>query len=591
MMKQAARSRRQESTEVLDALKVCSPSFVGVALFSAVVNILALTGSIYMLQLYDRVLSSRSISTLVGLSLIVLAAYLLQGGLDALRGKMLARIGARFDEILSRRVFDLVATMPLKGAKASESLQPIRDLDQIRGFLSSLGPTAMFDMPFMPIFFIGCFIIHPWLGWMSVIGGIVIIILTLYTDAKSKAPAFELAKSGAERQMMAESSRRNAEVIRALGMLDFLGNRYAKVHTKHVDAALASSESTSGIAAFAKVFRMVLQSGILGLAAYLVIQGEMSGGLMIAASIMMSRALAPIEIAVANWKGFTAARQGYHRLSHILSVVPAQELHMPLPAPRQRLTLEDIYVGAPGGQQAIVHAASLELQAGQGLGLIGPSASGKSTLARAIVGVWPTLRGDIRLDGAAIEHWESDDLGRHIGYLPQDVELFDGTVAENIARFQAEPSPEAVIAAAQTAGAHELILGLPDGYDTHIGEGGASLSGGQRQRVALARALYGDPFLVVLDEPNASLDGAGDEALNGAIMAVRNRGGIVIVITHRPAALGNVDLVGIMEEGRVKALGPRDEVLQSVMKRNATPAAAPAAARAAAPGTSLREVG
>jgi len=522
--------------------------------------------------------------------LIVLAAYLLQGGLDALRGKMLARIGARFDEILSRRVFDLVAAMPLKGAKSSESLQPIRDLDQVRGFLSSLGPTAMFDMPFMPIFFIGCFIIHPWLGWMSVIGGIVIILLTLYTDAKSKKPAYELAKSGAERQMMAESSRRNAEVIRALGMTNFLGIRYAKVHTKHVDAALASSESTSGISAFAKVFRMVLQSGILGLAAYLVIQGEVSGGSMIAASIMMSRALAPIEIAVANWKGFTAARQGYHRLEHILSVVPAQEQRMPLPAPKQRIVLEDIYVGAPGGQQAIVQAAGLELRAGQGLGLIGPSASGKSTLARAIVGVWPTLRGEIRLDGAAIEQWESDDLGRHIGYLPQDVELFDGTVAENISRFQHEPSPESILKAAQTAGAHELILSLADGYDTHIGEGGASLSGGQRQRVALARALYGDPFLVVLDEPNASLDGAGDEALNGAILAVRQRGGIVIVITHRPAALGNVDLVGIMEEGRIKALGPRDEVLQSVMKRNTTPAAAPAAPRAA-PGSSLREVG
>lgn len=589
-MKQAARSRRQESSEVLDALKVCLPSFGGVAAFSAVVNILALTGSIYMLQLYDRVLSSRSISTLVGLSLIVLAAYLLQGGLDALRGKMLARIGARFDELLSRRVFDLVAAMPLKGAKSSESLQPIRDLDQIRGFLSSLGPTAMFDMPFMPIFFIGCFIIHPWLGWMSVIGGLVIILLTLYTDSKSKGPAYELAKSGAERQMMAESSRRNAEVIRALGMTNFLGIRYAKVHTKHVDAGLVSSESTSGISAFAKVFRMVLQSGILGLAAYLVIQGEVSGGAMIAASIMMSRALAPIEIAVANWKGFTAARQGYHRLEHILSVVPAQEQRMPLPGPKERVVLDDIYVGAPGGQQAIVQAAALELRAGQGLGLIGPSASGKSTLARAIVGVWPTLRGDIRLDGAAIEQWESDDLGRHIGYLPQDVELFDGTVAENISRFRHEPSPESIIKAAQTAGAHELILGLPEGYDTHIGEGGASLSGGQRQRVALARALYGDPFLVVLDEPNASLDGAGDEALNGAILSVRNRGGIVIVITHRPAALGNVDMVGIMEEGRIKALGPRDEVLQSVMKRNTTPAAAPAAPRAA-PGTSLREVG
>lgn len=591
-MKQASRRSRDENSEVFEALKASSPAFIGVAAFSAVVNILALTGSIYMLQLYDRVLSSRSIPTLIGLSLIILAAYVLQGGLDAIRGRMLARIGARFDELLSRRIFDLVAAMPLKGAKQAESLQPIRDLDTIRGFLSSLGPTALFDMPFMPIFFIGCFILHPWLGWMSVLGGVVIIILTLYTDAKSKAPSYELTKSAAERHAMAETSRRNAEVVRALGMINFLGRRYEEVHTKHVDDGLRASESTSGISAFAKVFRMVLQSGILGLAAYLVIKGEVSGGSMIAASIMMSRALAPIEIAVAHWKGFTASRQAYHRLAHILSIVPAQETRMPLPAPKASLVVDEAYVGAPGAQGAIVNAASLQLQAGQGLGLIGPSASGKSTLARALVGVWPTLRGEIRLDGAALDQWESDALGRHIGYLPQDVELFEGTVAENIARFEPDASPEAILAAAKTAGAHDLILGLPEGYNTRIGEGGTSLSGGQRQRVALARALYGDPFLVVLDEPNASLDGAGDEALNNAILAVRQRGGIIVIITHRPAALGNVDQVAIMEEGRIKAMGPRDEVLQAVMKRNTTPAPVPARAATGAPqAASLREVG
>ncbi|MBF9232715.1 type I secretion system permease/ATPase [Microvirga alba] len=589
-MKQRSKSHREESTEVYDALKSCSPSFTGVAIFSAVVNILALTGSIYMLQIYDRVLSSRSIATLVGLSLIVLAAYVLQGGLDMLRGKMLARIGARFDEMLSARVFDLVATMPLKGAKHSESMQPIRDLDQIRGFLSSLGPTALFDMPFMPIFFIGCFIIHPWLGVMSVLGGVCIVILTLYTDAKSKGPSYELTKSAAERHTMAETSRRNAEAIRALGMLRFLANRYDEVHCRHVNDGLRASEAASGISAFAKVFRMVLQSGILGLGAYLVIQGQMSGGLMIAASIMMSRALAPIEIAVAHWKGFVAARQGYRRLQHIMTIVPAQDPRMSLPAPQASVSVEDAYVGAPGTQQPIVQAASLQLTAGQGLGLIGPSASGKSTLARSLVGVWPTLRGQIRLDGAALDQWESDDLGRHIGYLPQDVELFEGTVAENISRFQPEASAEAIIEAARTAGAHELILNLPEGYDTRIGESGASLSGGQRQRVALARALYGNPFLVVLDEPNASLDGAGDEALNQAILSVRQRGGVVIVITHRPAALGHVDLVAIMEEGRIKAMGPRDEVLQAVMKRNATPAPARPQQGAASAAT-LREVG
>jgi len=569
-MKQTSRNR-EESTEVQDALKACLPSFTGVAVFSAVVNILALTGSIYMLQVYDRVLSSRSIPTLIGLSLIVLAAYVLSGGLEMLRGKMLARIGARFDEILAPRVFDLVATMPLKGAKQTESMQPIRDVDTIRGFLSSLGPTALFDMPFMPIFLIGCFMIHPWVGVFSVVGGVCIIALTIYTDVKSKEPSFKVTKSGAERHAMAETSRRNAEAIRALGMLGFLGKRYDEIHVTHVNDGLMASESTAVIGAFAKVFRMALQSGILGLGALLVIEGQMSGGLMIAGSILMSRALAPIEIAVANWKGFTASRQAYRRLQHIMTLVPAQGARMPLPGPKSTLSVEDAYVSAPGAQFPIVQAASLRLQAGQGLGLIGPSASGKSTLARALVGVWPTLRGEIRLDGAALDQWEPDNLGRHIGYLPQDVELFEGTIAENIARFQPKAKPEDIIAAAKTAGAHELILNLPDGYDTKIGESGASLSGGQRQRVALARALYGNPFLVVLDEPNASLDGAGDEALNQAILAVRQRGGIVVVITHRPAALGQVDQVAIMEEGRIKAIGPRDEVLQSVMKRNTAP--------------------
>jgi len=569
-MKQTSRNR-EESTEVQDALKACLPSFTGVAVFSAVVNVLALTGSIYMLQVYDRVLSSRSIPTLIGLSLLALAAYALSGGLEMLRGKMLARIGARFDEILAPRVFDLVATMPLKGAKQAESMQPIRDVDTIRGFLSSLGPTALFDMPFMPIFLAGCFLIHPWIGVTSVFGGICIILLTIYTDMKSKEPSYKVTKSGAERHALAETSRRNAEAIRANGMLGHLGKRYDELHVAHVNDGLAASESSAGISAFAKVFRMVLQSGILGLGGLLVIKGEMSGGLMIAGSILMSRALAPIEIAVANWKGFTASRQAYRRLQHIMTLVPAQGARMPLPGPKAALSVEDAYVAAPGAQFPIVQAASLALKAGQGLGLIGPSASGKSTLARALVGVWPTLRGEIRLDGAALDQWEPDHLGRHIGYLPQDVELFEGTIAENIARFDPKAKPEDVIAAAKTAGAHELILNLPDGYDTRIGEGGASLSGGQRQRVALARALYGNPFLVVLDEPNASLDGAGDEALNQAILAVRQRGGIVVVITHRPAALGQVDQVAIMEEGRIKAIGPRDEVLQSVMKRNVAP--------------------
>jgi ATP-binding cassette, subfamily C, bacterial PrsD len=311
---------------------------------------------------------------------------------------------------------------------------------------------------------------------------------------------------------------------------------------------------------------------------------------MIACSILTSRALAPIEVAVAHWKGFISARQGYHRLDHILRMIPPQDERLTLPAPRNTVQVVDLFSGAPGTNSPIVHAISLELKAGQGLGLIGPSASGKSSLARAMVGVWPSLRGEVRLDGATLDQWVPDDLGQHIGYLPQDVELFDGTIAENIARFRPKASAEMIIAAAQAAGAHELILHMAEGYETRIGEGGAALSGGQRQRVALARALFGDPFLVVLDEPNASLDGAGDEALNRAILAVRQRGGVVVVITHRPAALGNVDLVAVLEAGRIKTMGPRDEVLQAMMKRN-TAAVPPRPQQGGAQGTSLREVG
>jgi ATP-binding cassette, subfamily C, bacterial PrsD len=549
-----------------------------------------LSGSVYMLQIYDRVLSSRSISTLIGISLIILAAYTLQGALDTIRQKMLARVGARFDELLSPRIFDLVTTLPLKGVRPADAMQPLRDLDQIRSFLSGLGPTALFDMPFMPIFFAGCFLIHPWIGWLSIVGGVIIIGLTLLTEARSRGPMSDLNKSIAERHVIADTSRRNAEAVRALGMRGFLADRFAQINAKHVNDGLRAANAASGIGVMAKVFRMVLQSSALGLGAYLVIRQEMSGGSMIAGSILMSRALAPIEVAVANWKGFVSARQGYRRLQHILSLVPPQDPRLSLPAPTSSVMLQDIYVGPPGSQLPIVQGVGFQMQGGQGLGLIGPSASGKSTLARALVGVWPTLRGEVRLDGATLDQWEPDALGRHIGYLPQDVELFDGTVAENIARFQPNAEAEAVIAAAKTAGAHDMILQLPDGYDSRIGEGGAVLSGGQRQRVALARALFGDPFLVVLDEPNASLDGAGDEALNEAILAVRRRGGVVIVITHRPAALSQVDLVAIMDGGRLKTIGPRDEVLQSVMKRNVATNPAQQQVRAAA-STNLREVG
>lgn len=563
------------SPEVRRALGACARWFGGVAVFSALVNILYLTGSLYMLQVYDRVLTSRSVPTLVALSLIVLAAFVLQGVLDGLRTRMLARIGARFDELLAPRVYQVVAELPLKGVRGSEVVAPVRDLDQVRGFLSGLGPTALFDMPFMPIFLIVTFLLHPWLGWLTVCGAVVIIGLTLLTEMRSQPPAKALAEVSARRHNLVETTRRNAEVVGALGMRHTFLGRYSAISERHVAETLRASDVVSGLGAFAKVFRLILQSASLGLGAYLAIRGEISAGAIIAASILTSRALAPIETAVAHWKGFVAARQSYRRLERSLALVPAGEQRLPLPAPSQHLVADDIIVGPPGQPRPVLNGVSLRLTAGDAIGIIGPTGSGKSTLARALVGVWPSHKGKVKLDGAALDQW-GEQLGRHLGYLPQDVELFDGTVAENISRFAAKPDPEAIVAAARAAAAHDLILDLPKGYDTPIGEAGAALSGGQRQRVALARALYGDPFLVVLDEPNANLDNAGDEALNASIRSVRARGGIAIVITHRPSGLAAVNLVAILKDGRISAAGPRDEVLQTLVQPVPGPAARPA---------------
>lgn len=553
------------SPEVGRAFAACTRWFGGVAIFSALVNVLYLTGSLYMLQVYDRVLTSRSVQTLVALSLIVLAAFLLQGVLDGLRTRMLARIGARFDELLAPRVYQVVAELPLKGVRGAEVVVPVRDLDQVRGFLSGLGPTALFDMPFMPIFLIVTFLLHPWLGWLTVCGAVVIVGLTLLTERRSQPPARALAEVSAHRHNLVETTRRNAEVVGALGMRPAFLARYSAISERHVTETLKASDVVSGLGAFAKVFRLMLQSASLGLGAYLAIRGEISAGVIIAASILTSRALAPIETAVAHWKGFVAARQSYRRLERSLALVPADEQRLPLPAPARHLVADDLVVGPPGQSKPVLIGVALRLTAGDAIGVIGPTGSGKSTLARALVGVWPSSKGTVRLDGAALDQW-GDQLGRHVGYLPQDVELFDGTVAENIARFAPRPDSEAIIAAARAAAAHDLILELPKGYDTRIGEAGAALSGGQRQRVALARALYGDPFLVVLDEPNANLDNAGDEALNAAIRSVRARGGIAVVITHRPSGLAAVNLVAILKDGRISAAGPRDEILQTLVQ-------------------------
>jgi ATP-binding cassette subfamily C protein PrsD len=557
---------------VAEALASCRGAFAVIAMFSGLINLLMLAGSFYMLQVYDRVLSSRSVPTLIGLSLLLLAAYVLQGFLDAVRVRMLSRIGASFDEQVSPAAFAAAQQLPLMGFRSEQAMQPIRDLDQIRAFLSSLGPTALFDMPWMPVFFAGCFLLHPWLGWLAIGGGIVILFLTFLTERSSRTTTKAQMASAGSRQAIAEASRRNAEALKAMGMAPAFQRRWGEANRRHIRDWLAGSDTASGIGTFAKVFRMILQSAVLGLGAYLVIHGAVSGGAMIAASIMTSRALAPIETAVAHWKGFVSARQGYGRLRQVLdSPAFADEQKTALPEPRAHLTAENLIVAAPGRQNPILQGASLKLEAGQGLGIIGPSASGKSTLVRALVGVWKPLKGEVRLDGAALPQWDEAELGRHVGYLPQDIELFDGTAAQNISRFLPEATDEAIVMAAQAAGAHELILKLENGYQTVIGEAGAALSGGQRQRVALARALFGNPFLVVLDEPNSNLDHDGDEALTRAVLGIRERGGIVIVVTHRQTAIAGVDHIAMMAEGRIQAFGPKEEILQKIMRQGGLP--------------------
>ncbi len=550
----------------LSIMASCRGAFLGVAVLSGLINVLYLSGSIFMMEVYDRVLPSRSIPTLVGLSAIIVMLYLFQGLFDVVRGRILARVGAALDEDLSQKVFQNQLSAPLKGRAEGDGQQPLRDLDQLRAFLAGGGPSALFDLPWMPLYLFMCFAFHPWLGIVALGGAVVLVAITLMTELLTREASRSAVGAALLRNGISEGARRNAEVVHAMGMAQRIGTRWSEANASYLAHQQRTSDVSGGFGAMSKVLRMLLQSAVLAVGAYLVIDGQATGGIMIASSILTSRALAPVELAIANWKGFVSARQGWRRLRTLLEADVRVDDPLKLPAPRTVLAVENAGAGAPGGQRFAVQDVCFQLKAGSGLGIIGPSASGKSSLARMIVGVWPTWRGKVRLDGAAIEQWLPEDLGRHIGYLPQDVELFAGTVAQNIARFDVNPKSEAIIAAAKAANVHEMILQLPDGYETQVGEAGAALSGGQRQRIALARAIYGDPFLVVLDEPNSNLDNEGEQALTNAIMSIRARGGIVVIIAHRPSALAGVDQVLVMGEGRMQSFGPKDEVLSKVLR-------------------------
>ena len=558
----------KEKQSVRQALRKQSGMLIGVAVFSGVINLLALTGAIYMLQVYDRVIPSRSIPTLIGLTILLVLLFVANGALDLVRSRIMSRVGLGVDEALRDDVFSAMQTVSLQSRSEGDGLQPVRDLDRVRSFLSGMGPAALFDLPWIPIYLVLIFMLHRSMGWFAVGGALLLVVVTIATEMLSKAPSLRSAQSGSARLAVAGLSARNAEVSRAMGMGPNLLGRWRDLTDRHLDDQIKASDAVGGMGVTSKALRLLLQSGILGLGAYLVVIGEVSAGVIIAGSIVMSRALAPIETIIQHWRGFVDARHASYRLGALLKAVPDENRSLTeLPAPARSLSVEAISVAPPGQKKSTIENVTFALEAGDALGIIGPSGSGKSTLARALVGVWrpPVGAGTIRLDGASLDQWTPARLGRHIGYLPQDIQLFEGTVSENIARLDPEATDESIVAAAKAAGAHELIVGLRDGYQTRIGENGGGLSAGQRQRIAFARALYGNPFMLVLDEPNSNLDSAGDTALSGAIKAVRERGGIVIVIAHRPSALANVDKVMAMADGKVQVLGPKEEVLRKVL--------------------------
>ena len=554
------------TSEMKTAFSSCRGAFLGIGLFSAVINVLALTGSLFMLEIYDRVLPSRSLATLLGLSILATLLFSSQGFLDVIRTRLLVRIGVSLDKALSRRIYGAIVQLPLKTGGRSDGLQPLRDLDTVRSFLSGLGPTALFDLPWIPLYLGIIFAFHILLGVVALAGAVLLASLTLMTELSTRSPSRMATTFVASRHRLAEASRRNAEVLTAMGMTGRMADRWAEANEGYLSNQQSGSDATGGFGAVSKIVRVMLQSAVLAIGAYLVIHQEATAGIIIAGSILTARAFAPVDLAISHWKGFVAARQSWHRLSKLLSLIPGQAPRMQLTPPRKQLAVENVSVVPPGNERVVVQDLSFSLKSGQGLGIIGPSASGKSSLARMLVGAWQPARGRIRLDGAALDQWLAEELGSHVGYLPQDVELFGGTVAENIARFDPAADPKAIIAAAEAAGVHELIVGLSNGYETQIGEGGASLSSGQQQRLALARALYGDPFLVVLDEPNSNLDVEGEVALTKAILGVRERGGIVVVIAHRPSALAGVDSVLVMSQGRAQGFGPTDEILSKVVR-------------------------
>ncbi len=555
-----ARAAAPASASALQrALAIVKRTLWTVAFFTFFINLLALTSSVYMLQVYDRVLASRSTHTLLYLTLFAAGCLLTLALLEVVRSRLLVRMGVRFDAQLSALVF----TRTLQGARSGQGL---RDVEQLRAFFSGPTTLSLLDVPWMP-FYIGLvYLLHPWLGHVALAGGVVLLGLGLWNERSTRSALEEAGKELGAGAKFAELSARNAEVITALGMLPALSAIWRKRHDLGLGLQGLASDKAANVSASAKAFRMFLQVAILGVGAWLVILQQSTAGVMIAASIIMGRGLAPLESAIGSWRSFLAARDAYRRLRDDLGQVADATRPMPLPRPRGALVFDAVSAAPPGARKLTVQQLAFQLAPGTCLGVTGPSAAGKSTLARLAIGVWRPAAGAVRLDDMAIADWNRADVGPALGYLPQDIELFPGSVAQNIARFT-EPDPQAVVDAAQLAGAHAMILALPQGYDTPIGPAGANLSGGQRQRIGLARAFYGDPALVVLDEPTSNLDAEGEAAVRQAIEQLKRRGRTVIVIAHRPALLAGTDRLLVIVDGRIASLGATAELMPQITRR------------------------
>ena len=536
--------------------------------FSVFVNLLQLTGPLYMLQVYDRVLGSRSQETLLALSALAAGLFIALGLLDSFRAKILTRIGAQVQDRLDRRVF-AAALARLSAAPGDPvALSAQRDLEAVQRLWASPVLLAVFDMAWTPLFIAAIFVFHPVLGWLSLAGGGLLVAITLLNQYATQTPLNRANLLSMKADHIADSIKTESETVLALGMTGAAFARWQTARRAALQSSLSSGDLAGHFSTAAKTFRTILQSAILGVGAYLVLQGEMTGGAMIAGSILMGRALAPIEQAVAQWPLITRATQARQRLAALLSLQPATPARTALPRPRALLEVSNLTVTPPGEQMPTLRGVSFTLSPGQALGVIGASGAGKTTLARAVIGLWNPMGGKIRLDGATLDQYDPDILGSYIGYLPQQVTLFEGTIAENIARLQSAPDAALVVAAAKKAAAHDMILRLPQGYDTRIAALGGRLSGGQIQRIGLARALYGDPVLLVLDEPNSNLDNDGNIALNTAIRGLKAAGGSVMIMAHRPAAIQECDLLLVLEDGQLRAFGPRDQVLSEVVRNH-----------------------